>query len=59
MVDRSAFDRIIQAGGYISVNTGNEVDANTFIIALTHTGDFISPTGYKKSPVGSMAAVSP
>jgi succinate dehydrogenase / fumarate reductase, iron-sulfur subunit len=29
MVDRSAFDRIIQAGGYISVNTGNAVDGNT------------------------------
>ena len=29
MVDRSAFDRIIQAGGYISVNTmGNLPDAN-------------------------------
>lgn len=28
MVDRSAFDRIIQAGGYISVNTGVTVDAN-------------------------------
>ena len=28
MVDRSAFDRIIQAGGYISVNTGNAVDGN-------------------------------
>jgi len=27
-VDRSAFDKIIQAGGYISVNTGNAVDAN-------------------------------
>ncbi len=27
-VDRSAFDRIIQAGGYISVNTGNAIDAN-------------------------------
>jgi succinate dehydrogenase / fumarate reductase, iron-sulfur subunit len=33
MVDRSAFDRIIQSGGYISVNTGNEVDANTMPIA--------------------------
>lgn len=32
MVDRSAFDRIIQAGGYISVNTGNAVDANTLSI---------------------------
>lgn len=33
MVDRSAFDRIIQSGGYISVNTGNAVDANTTPIA--------------------------
>ena len=29
MVDRSAFDRIIQAGGYISVNTGSAPDANS------------------------------
>ncbi len=30
MVDRSAFDRIQQAGGYISVNTsGNTIDANS------------------------------
>lgn len=28
VVNRSAFDRIIQAGGFISVNTGNAVDAN-------------------------------
>ncbi|MDX2306125.1 MAG: succinate dehydrogenase/fumarate reductase iron-sulfur subunit [Microscillaceae bacterium] len=28
VVDRSAFDRIIQAGGFISVNTGVTVDAN-------------------------------
>jgi succinate dehydrogenase / fumarate reductase iron-sulfur subunit len=28
VVDRSAFDRIISSGGYISVNTGNAVDAN-------------------------------
>ena len=28
VVDRSSFDRIIQAGGYISVNTGSPVDAN-------------------------------
>jgi len=32
MVNRSAFDRIIQAGGYISVNTGNAVDANAVFI---------------------------
>lgn len=28
MVDRTAFDRIIQAGGYVSVNTGGVPDAN-------------------------------
>jgi len=28
-VDRSAFDRIIAAGGYISINTGNAQDANS------------------------------
>lgn len=28
VTDRSAFDRIIQAGGFISVNTGSAVDAN-------------------------------
>lgn len=27
-VDRSAFDRVIQAGGFVSVNTGVTVDAN-------------------------------
>lgn len=32
MVDRSAFDRIIQAGGFISVNTGNAVDGNAIPI---------------------------
>ncbi|THU35964.1 succinate dehydrogenase/fumarate reductase iron-sulfur subunit [Niastella caeni] len=32
VVDRTAFDRIIQAGGYISVNTGNPVDANAIPI---------------------------
>jgi succinate dehydrogenase / fumarate reductase iron-sulfur subunit len=29
IVDRSAFDRIIQAGGYVSVNSGGIPDANT------------------------------
>ncbi len=28
MTDRTAFDRIVQAGGYISVNTGSAPDAN-------------------------------
>jgi succinate dehydrogenase / fumarate reductase iron-sulfur subunit len=31
-VDRSAFEDIMQAGGYISVNTGNAVDANALPI---------------------------
>ena len=29
VIDRSAFDSIIEAGGYISVNTGNSPDANS------------------------------
>ncbi len=33
MVDRSALDKIIQAGGYISVNTGGAPDANALPIA--------------------------
>ncbi len=28
MVDRTAFDRVVQSGGYISVNTGSARDAN-------------------------------
>ena len=32
MVNRSAFDRIIQAGGYVSVNTGSARDANETVI---------------------------
>ena len=32
MVDRNAFDKIIQAGGYISVNTGGVPDANNIPI---------------------------
>ena len=33
VVDRSALDKIIQAGGYISVNTGGAPDANTILIS--------------------------
>lgn len=32
MVDRGSFDRVMQAGGYISVNTGNAQDANSLPI---------------------------
>jgi succinate dehydrogenase iron-sulfur subunit len=33
VVDRSAFDRIIQAGGYTSVNVGGAPDGNTILIS--------------------------
>jgi len=33
VVDRSAFDRIVAAGGYISVNAGSAPDANSLSIA--------------------------
>lgn len=33
VVDRSAFDRIIQAGGYVSVNTGGAPDGNAIPIS--------------------------
>jgi succinate dehydrogenase / fumarate reductase iron-sulfur subunit len=32
MVDRSAFDKIIQEGGYISVNTGGAAEANNILV---------------------------
>ncbi len=31
-VDRAAFDRIIAAGGFVSVNTGNAQDANNILV---------------------------
>lgn len=33
MVDRSAFEKILQAGGFISVNTGGVPEANTIAVA--------------------------
>ncbi|WP_321334184.1 succinate dehydrogenase/fumarate reductase iron-sulfur subunit [uncultured Bacteroides sp.] len=33
MVDRSAFDGIMQAGGYVSINTGAPQDANAILIS--------------------------
>jgi succinate dehydrogenase / fumarate reductase, iron-sulfur subunit len=33
VVDRAAFDRIVQSGGYVSVKTGSAVEANTSPIA--------------------------
>jgi succinate dehydrogenase / fumarate reductase iron-sulfur subunit len=33
MVDRSAYDKILQAGGYVSINTGGVPDGNAIPIA--------------------------
>jgi succinate dehydrogenase / fumarate reductase iron-sulfur subunit len=33
MVDRTAFDKIIQEGGYISVNTGGAAEANQILVS--------------------------
>jgi succinate dehydrogenase / fumarate reductase iron-sulfur subunit len=35
VVDRSAFDRIIQSGGYTSINVGGAQDGNAILIAKT------------------------
>lgn len=32
IVDRTAFDRIMQAGGFVSVNTGNAPDGNAILV---------------------------
>lgn len=39
VVDRTAFDRIIQAGGYISVNTGAAQDANAIPVPKADADD--------------------
>src|SRR5680860_716249 len=39
VVDRSAFDRIIQAGGYISVDTGQAPDGNVIPIEKDRASD--------------------
>ncbi len=36
VVDRSAFDRIVAAGGYVTVNTGSAPDGNAIPIPKTH-----------------------
>jgi succinate dehydrogenase / fumarate reductase iron-sulfur subunit len=36
MVDRTAFDRIMQAGGYVSVKTGQAPDANAIPVPKHH-----------------------
>ena len=36
IVDRSAFDRVIQSGGYVSVSTGGAADANSILVSKAH-----------------------
>jgi succinate dehydrogenase / fumarate reductase iron-sulfur subunit len=40
--DRSSFDRIIAAGGFVSVNTGNAKDANNILIPKPEADDAFS-----------------
>ncbi|MET6989605.1 succinate dehydrogenase/fumarate reductase iron-sulfur subunit [Sediminicola arcticus] len=55
IVDRSAFDRIQQAGGYISVNTsGNTVDANAIPINKENADDSF----YSAACIGCGACVA-
>lgn len=42
VVDRGAFDRVIQAGGYISVNTGAAQDANNLPVNKNDADDAFS-----------------
>jgi len=42
MVNRSAFDRIISSGGYISANVGNAVDANANLIPKADADEAMS-----------------
>ena len=44
-VDRSAFDRIVQAGGYISVNTGSAPDANEILVSRNTQEDTMDAAG--------------
>ena len=39
VVDRTAFDRIMQAGGYVSVNTGVTIDGNAIPISKEDADD--------------------
>ena len=39
MTDRSAFDRIVEAGGFVSVNTGTAPEANSILISKQDAED--------------------
>jgi len=54
VVDRTAFDRIIQAGGYISVNTGQAPDGN----AIPVPGDIAAKSFDAATCIGCGACVA-
>lgn len=45
MVDRSAFDAIIQAGGFVSVNTGSAPDANEIPVSKDVANEAMNAAG--------------
>ena len=60
VVDRSAFDRIIGAGGFVSVNTGSAPDGNAMAVpkdnaelALDAEGRFLGLRTHTKVPIGA------
>ncbi len=42
MCDRTAFDRIIKSGGYITTNTGNAPDANSILVPKANADEAMS-----------------
>jgi len=56
VVDRSAFDRIIQSGGYISVNTGQAVDGNSIPIEKDLSGQAFDAATCILLPQGQVEA---
>ena len=46
VVDRTSFDRIIQSGGYVSVNTGNAPDGNAIPINKNDADEATKPSTY-------------
>jgi len=43
MVDRSAFDQVMAAGGFVNVNTGNAPDANAILIGQHEAEQMLRP----------------
>ena len=47
VVDRTGLDKIIQAGGYISVSTGAATDANTHLIHKEKSDKAMDAAAYR------------